>query len=213
MPHHSDARLDTAEADDFRWNYTVNVTVDQAVEPGDYFAIYDFGNLIPGSNVQPAGWSFTSLLVGTTPGTVLPKGDRNVFNLTYTGTGTLTNPMLSIFRTRCWAGCSSSMRRREEITAERVCAGENRKTLEEGGAVDGSRAGNVGALSDYRSVRAGYHRRRHVAPPPPPSEANLLKFSANTANVLLFGAVLREFPFSHRTDRDGKFGPDWLWNK
>ncbi len=70
------------------------------------------------------------------------------------------------------------------------------------------------ALSpDYRSVCAGYHRRRHVAPPPPPSEANLLKFSANTANVLLFGAVLREFPFSHRTDRDGKFGPDWLWNK
>lgn len=47
MPHHSDARLDTAEADDFRWNYTVNVTVDQAVEPGDYFAIPDFGNLIP----------------------------------------------------------------------------------------------------------------------------------------------------------------------
>ncbi len=129
MPHHSDARLDTAEADDLRWNYTVNVTVDQAVEPGDYFAIYDFGNLIPGSNVQPAGWSFTSLLVGTTPGTVLPKGDRNAFNLTYTGTGTLTNPMLSIFRTRCWAGCSSSLRRREEITAERVpCWREQKKS-------------------------------------------------------------------------------------
>ncbi len=75
-----------AEGDDFRWNHTVNVTADQAVEPGDYFTIHDFGNLIPGLNVQPAGWSFTSLLVGTTLGTVPPTADPNVFNLTWTYT-------------------------------------------------------------------------------------------------------------------------------
>ncbi len=41
-----------AEGDDFRWNHTVNVIDDQAVEPGDYFTIHDFGNLIPGLNVS-----------------------------------------------------------------------------------------------------------------------------------------------------------------
>ncbi len=77
-----------AEGPEFRWNYTTNVTVDQMVQTGDYFTIYDFGNLIAGSNVEPAGWSFTSLLIGTTPATVLPDDDAGIFNLTWTYEGT-----------------------------------------------------------------------------------------------------------------------------
>ena len=78
----------TAEAGGFRWNYSTNVTVDQVVKPGDYFTIYDFGQLRTGSNIQPANWAFSSSLIGTTPGTVLPQDDPNVFNLTWTYTGT-----------------------------------------------------------------------------------------------------------------------------
>lgn len=77
-----------AEGSNFRWNYSTNVTVDQIVQPGDYFTIYDFGDLIPGSNLQPANWAFSSSLLGITPGTVLPQDDPNVFNLTWTYTGT-----------------------------------------------------------------------------------------------------------------------------
>ncbi len=76
------------EGSGFRWNYATNVTVNQIVQTGDYFTIYDFGSLMPGSNVQPANWTFSSSLVGTTPGTVLPTDNPNVLNLTWTYTGT-----------------------------------------------------------------------------------------------------------------------------
>ena len=78
----------TQDGTNFSWNYTANVTIDQNVEAGDYFTIYYFGNLLPGSNVQPADWSFTSLLIGTTPATVLPEDNPGIFNLTWTYTGT-----------------------------------------------------------------------------------------------------------------------------
>ena len=44
----------------FLWNYAVNVTVDQQVNTGDFFTIYDFGNFTAGSNLQPLGWTFSS---------------------------------------------------------------------------------------------------------------------------------------------------------
>ena len=50
--------------------------------------LYDFGSLVPGSNLQPANWAFSSSLLGTTPSTVLPQDDPNVFNITWTYTGT-----------------------------------------------------------------------------------------------------------------------------
>jgi hypothetical protein len=78
----------TAEGSAFRWNYNTNVTIDQMIMPGDYFTIYDFGSLVPGSNLQPANWAFSSSLLGITPATVLPQDDANVFNLTWTYTGT-----------------------------------------------------------------------------------------------------------------------------
>jgi len=76
------------EGSNFRWNYASRVTLDQRVEPGDYFTIYDFGNMIPFSNLQPANWVFSSSLIGITPGDVLPADDPNVPNLTWTYVGT-----------------------------------------------------------------------------------------------------------------------------
>jgi hypothetical protein len=72
----------------FTWNYTANVTVDQSVTTGSFFTIYDFGNFLPLSNMQPAGWTFSSSLVGATPSLVTPTDNPALANLTWTYTGT-----------------------------------------------------------------------------------------------------------------------------
>lgn len=71
----------------FTWNYSVNVTVDQMINTGDYFTIYDFGNFLAGSNLQPADWTFSSSLVGTTPALVNPTDNASLLNLTWTYIG------------------------------------------------------------------------------------------------------------------------------
>lgn len=77
----------TPTGSNFQWNYSTNVTVDQQIQAGDFFTIYDFGNIVPNSNTQPAGWTFSSALLGLTPPTVLPLDDANVFNLIWTYSG------------------------------------------------------------------------------------------------------------------------------
>jgi hypothetical protein len=47
----------------------------------DYFTIYDFAGLVPGSQVQPAGWISGSSLIGPTPSTTSPADDPNLFNV------------------------------------------------------------------------------------------------------------------------------------
>src|SRR3954462_13293091 len=71
----------------FLWNYGVNVTVDQQVNTGDFFTIYDFGTFNAGSNLQPANWAFSSSLTGTNPSLVLPTDNPALANLTWTYTG------------------------------------------------------------------------------------------------------------------------------
>jgi hypothetical protein len=77
-----------ATAGGFLWNYGVNVTVDQQVNTGNFFTIYDFGAFNPGSNVQPAGWTFSSSLTGQNPSLVTPTDNPALANLTWTYTGT-----------------------------------------------------------------------------------------------------------------------------
>jgi hypothetical protein len=79
-----------ATAGGFSWNYGVNVTVDQMVQPGDFFTIYDFGTFNPGSNLQPTGWTFSSSLTGHNPSLVTPTDNPALLNLTWTYTGTTT---------------------------------------------------------------------------------------------------------------------------
>ena len=70
------------------WNYTINVTAGQEIISGDYFTIYDFGNFIPGSNFQPAGWTFASGLTGATPTGINTSIDNpGLVNLTWTYSG------------------------------------------------------------------------------------------------------------------------------
>jgi len=74
----------------FIWTYNCDLTVDQRIEVGDYFTIYDFEHYIPGSATNPAGWSFIAQPVGTTPSVVLTPDNPAVFNLTWTWTGATT---------------------------------------------------------------------------------------------------------------------------
>ncbi len=76
------------------WNYTADVTADQVIVAGDYFTIYDFGNFIQGTNVQPTDWTFSAALNGVTPPGVNGPAvdDPTLMNLTWTYTGAATIP-------------------------------------------------------------------------------------------------------------------------
>ena len=69
------------------WSYTINITAEQNATSGSFFTIYDFGNFIPNSNVEPAGWTFSSSLVGVTPSQTNPFDDPSLLNLTWTYNG------------------------------------------------------------------------------------------------------------------------------
>src|SRR6184192_1993604 len=77
----------TGSSPSFTWNYAANVTVDETVNTGDFFTIYDFGTIAPGSNTQPTGWTFSQALVGPTPPLVLPTDNVSILNLTWTYNG------------------------------------------------------------------------------------------------------------------------------
>jgi hypothetical protein len=71
----------------FSWNYSATLTQDENVLVHDFFTIYDFAGYVPGGDIQPAGWTFTAALLGTTPSKVTPTDNPNLFNLTWTYTG------------------------------------------------------------------------------------------------------------------------------
>jgi hypothetical protein len=78
----------TGSSPNFTWNYSANVTVDQTINTGDFFTIYDFGTIAPGSNTQPTGWTFSQSLVGPTAALTSPTDNPNILNLTWTYNGT-----------------------------------------------------------------------------------------------------------------------------
>src|SRR5258707_13920115 len=77
----------TPDGGNFRWTYGVVVTTDVAVQPGDFFTIYDFGGLASGSLVAPVDWSLGTATVGPTPPGTHPADDPGIDNLTFTFTG------------------------------------------------------------------------------------------------------------------------------
>ncbi len=82
----------TPDAGNFRWTYAVVVTTDVAVQPGDFFTIYDFGALVsdpsnpsgPVPIVAPIGWNIATGMVGPTPAGTNPADDAGITNLTFT---------------------------------------------------------------------------------------------------------------------------------
>jgi len=129
----------------FIWNYSANVTVDQKIQTGDFFTIYDVANtpgggftqLLAGSNLQPAGWTFSSSLVGPTPDLVNPLDNANFVNLTWTYTGATTiNGAAAL-------GNFSVVINEDSVTTGFFAAQGSRN----GGPDDGSHVNNVGFVS------------------------------------------------------------------
>jgi hypothetical protein len=77
----------TPEAGNYRWTYSVVLPTDMKLQAGDYFTIYDFGGLVPGSNSQPANWTFSTSLVGPVPPGLAPADNSTIDNLTWTYNG------------------------------------------------------------------------------------------------------------------------------
>ena len=77
----------TGSAPNFTWNYSANVTVDQTVNSGDFFTIYDVSSIMPTTTTQPSGWTFSTALVGPTAALTSPTDNPNLWNLTWTYSG------------------------------------------------------------------------------------------------------------------------------
>src|ERR1700745_1665189 len=77
----------TGSSPTFHWNYAANVTVDETVTHGDFFTIYDFSSIKPTPSMQPAGWTFSTALVGPTAPLTHPTDSSSLWNLTWTYTG------------------------------------------------------------------------------------------------------------------------------
>ena len=73
----------TPEADKFRWTYAIVLPTDSQLQRGNYFTIYDFKGLVPGSSTAPAGWTSVLANLGPTPDLTNPKDDPNVPNLSW----------------------------------------------------------------------------------------------------------------------------------
>ena len=127
----------TPSGSDFTWNYSANVTVDQRVEHDDFFTIYDFGNFVAGSNTQPAGWAFSSALLGRTPPLVLPHDDPGILNLTWTYIG--KNPIIG----PAPLGIFSVNTNTNQVGTSDFAAQATRN----GGPNDGTKISNVGDVS------------------------------------------------------------------
>lgn len=88
IPSISDATdVTPVSGGNFSWNYSATLTEHENVLRHDFFTIYDFAGYVPGGNTQPAGWTFSAALIGITPGKVTPTDNPNLFNLTWTYTG------------------------------------------------------------------------------------------------------------------------------
>jgi hypothetical protein len=71
------------DAGNFRWTYAIVLPTDSQIRSGDYFTIYDFGGLVPGTNNQPAGWEYSMSKLGPTPDRVNPDDNPTIPNLTW----------------------------------------------------------------------------------------------------------------------------------
>lgn len=121
----------------FLWNYSANVTADQMVQPGDFFTIYDFGGFHALSNLQPAGWTFSSSLLGTTPSLVTPLDDPGIMNLTWTYNGTDAISGAALL------GDFSVVADTDQLRNSRFAAQGTRN----GGPNDGTKIDNVGQIT------------------------------------------------------------------
>jgi hypothetical protein len=127
----------TGSNPNFTWNYSANVTVDQTVNSGDFFTIYDFGSIAPGSNTQPTGWTFSQALVGPTAALTSPTDNASILNLTWTYNG--ANPIVG----SAALGMFSVITSTDQLKTGQFTAEATRNS----GPNAGSKVSNIGAVN------------------------------------------------------------------
>ncbi|MDB5312058.1 MAG: hypothetical protein JWO38_6260 [Gemmataceae bacterium] len=81
----------TPEGGNFQWTYAIVLPSSSQLQSGDYFTIYDFGGLVPGTLQAPAGWTAAVSNTGPTPSRLNPEDSPSTPNLTFTYTGQTIN--------------------------------------------------------------------------------------------------------------------------
>jgi len=127
----------TGSSPNFTWNYSANVTVNETINPGDFFTIYDFGSIAPGSNTQPAGWTFSQALVGPTAALTSPTDNPSILNLTWTYNG--ASPIVG----SAALGIFSVITSTDQLKAGQFTAEATRNS----GPNAGTKISNIGAVS------------------------------------------------------------------
>jgi len=78
------------EAGNFRWTYAIVLPTDMKLQAGDFFTVYDFAGIQPGSggvSLAPENWSFSTSMTGQTPTGLSPTDNPLIENLTWTYNG------------------------------------------------------------------------------------------------------------------------------
>jgi hypothetical protein len=125
----------TGSSPNFTWNYTANVTVDETVTAGNFFTIYDFSAIMPTTTTQPAGWTFSTALVGPTPSLVTPTDSASLWNLTWTYNGAPIPGAAAL-------GTFSAVTSTDQLKMGQFTAEANRS-----GAPAGTKIDNIGNVS------------------------------------------------------------------
>jgi len=81
----------TSNGNGYTYTYDLSLASGATVQYGDFVTIYDCRSLIPGTNFQPVGWTFSSSDLGKTPSHIRATDSSSYPNLTwmYAGSATL----------------------------------------------------------------------------------------------------------------------------
>jgi len=126
----------TGSAPNFQWNYTANVTIDQTINTGDFFTIYDFSSIMPTTTFQPAGWTFSTALVGPTAALTTPTDNPSLWNLTWTYSGSSIVGSAAL-------GTFSAVTTTDQLKTGQFTAQATRSS----GSQAGSKVSNIGNVS------------------------------------------------------------------
>jgi hypothetical protein len=76
------------EAGNYRWQYAIVLPTDMKLQAGNYFTIYDFAGLVPGTVIAPdENWTVSTPNVGATPSLLNPTDNAAIPNLVFTYKG------------------------------------------------------------------------------------------------------------------------------
>ena len=81
----------TPEGGNYQWTYAIVLPTNSQLQSSDFFTIYDFGGLVPGTITAPTGWVSSVSMVGQTPSLLAPIDNPTIPNLTFTYTGPTIN--------------------------------------------------------------------------------------------------------------------------